>query len=193
VLQVVYLLYSVPFPSKPKTVYAGSRPTFISSITPAATKIVEPPVQLLPTATTSQASMQNYSPSLLILIILSLSSGLVGAVIGVLGTIYATRKQVNALALQEIESREYSERQQKQAIKHALLSEVKENVDLLDSFEGYLSVEAWSIYRGNISIYLPSLIEEFTKFYVGIKRYNSMFSNRNFYNEEVLKIYILFL
>jgi len=137
--------------------------------------------------------MQNYSPSLLILIILSLSSGLVGAVIGVLGTIYATRKQVNALALQEIESREYSERQQKQAIKHALLSEVKENVDLLDSFEGYLSVEAWSIYRGNISIYLPSLIEEFTKFYVGIKRYNSMFSNRNFYNEEVLKIYILFL
>jgi ABC-type uncharacterized transport system ATPase component len=70
------------------------------------------------------------SESLLQQLFFSLLGGLVGAIIGVLGTIYATRSQIKALSSQEKENRKYAEEQQDGAMKHALLVEIEENLKL---------------------------------------------------------------
>jgi hypothetical protein len=138
------------------------------------------------------------SESLLQQLFFSLLGGLVGAIIGVLGTIYATRSQIKALSSQEKENRKYAEEQQDGAMKHALLVEIEENLKLArnlaigdpknvstsqarDIYKGnVLTSEAWDIYKGNITKLSATLQTELLGVYIEVRKYNSLIEYERF-------------
>ena len=137
-------------------------------------------------------------------ILLSLLSGLIGSIVGAIlggvlsykGAINATKKQVDSLYAQEKESRAYAEKQQIQAMTHALAMEIEENIYLATNlWAGFgssqsiminttslLSTEAWTTYRGNISSLPSSLQIKLLNAYAEIRQFNTLVEdNRRHY------------
>src|SRR6266699_3296394 len=129
------------------------------------------------------------STNLIQQIILSLLGGLVGTIIGAIvggfltykGSMNAAKKQINYLYDQERKNREYAEKRQKEAIRNSLKIETQENLDLVDekSQMVLLSTEAWSTYKGDITLFSAVLQEELIKLYAEVKRYNSILKDTN--------------
>jgi len=125
--------------------------------------------------------------NLTIEIIISLFSGIFGAIIGALvggyisykGAMDSTKTQIKHLYKQEVDKREYKNKQEEKTAINSLLSEVKENLDLsikwqTSSSKSILSTETWSIYKGVIPSLPESMQEKIIKSYAEIKRYNAL-------------------
>jgi hypothetical protein len=137
-----------------------------------------------------------------ILALVSLFSGLlgafIGAIIGYKGTVAAAKKQIDFLYSQERENRTYQEKQQEGVMKHTLLVEIKENLELAqnlaigdannvstyvarDIYKGnVLTSEAWDIYKGNITKLSDTLQTKLLQVYIEVRKYNSLIEYERF-------------
>ncbi len=124
-------------------------------------------------------------------ILLSLISGIIGALIGgvltYFGAINASKKQIDSLYALEKESRAYAERQEREAMTSTLAMEIEENIYLATNlWVGYsrqtlvvnttslLITEAWTTYRGNISSLPSSLQIKLLNAYAEIRQFNTL-------------------
>lgn len=160
------------FPIYDCNAQASSNTAYITLID----RVVPTSPTTIPTPTPIALTSSNQSTDYLLQLVSGLIGAIFGAVIGVFGTIYATRRQINAIYTQDKANREYAERKQIEAIRYSLIVEIQENLDLVNAIDRkvHLSTEAWSTYKGSIAVLSASLQEELIMLYAKAKQYNSV-------------------
>lgn len=115
----------------------------------------------------------------LVPLIAALGGAIIGGIFSYKGSINATNRQIDNLYAQEKENRIYMEKQQMEAMRQALLTESRENLNIAQSWGGnyfvyLLGTEAWAIYKGNIKEISETQQSKLLQAYTEIRRYNSM-------------------
>src|SRR5260370_3756797 len=154
----------------------GSFAMFTTSINQ---HVVVTPTHTVASSTISPSSQDNPITNLLS----GLAGAIIGAVIGGLltyfGSVKAAREQIQALYKQERDNRDYTENQQINTMKQALLMEAQENFHIAQNWGGtefsyYLSTEAWSIYKGELNKLPEAMQASILQANIEVKRYNSL-------------------
>jgi len=115
--------------------------------------------------------------------IISLISGLIGAVIGgilsYLGAIQATNRNIEATLKLENERLSRDKAIKHKTIKLAFSNEIKQNLKISQNWQinyakALLATNTWNLYKGEVDFLKPDVLTNLINMYSEIERYNSL-------------------